>query len=526
MGLRPPSAGSSGTYKSAWASATAYSANDIVTTPAGALVSRITAGTSGAAYDTTEAAAWKPVAASQIADVRTFGAKCDARRVTDAACTINQATITSATAAFTQADVGKRVYVLQTGVLKVVSTIASVQSATQATAANTSAATFTGGVMHIGTDDSAAIQAAINSGAPVVFIPDSCVQHSTVLLRNGLVLMGAGTNSDPGTSYSSGTGPQALRANGYKAPTTLVAFGGSGSMIALDTLGGESDFAVRRIGIELRKSSDANSSRTAGCRGVFVRPGCQRFWIEVEGSDGSNGIVIESSVFGYIDSHWRDARNHNLVLLGSVSQITTGPQSLFQVVDAYGAEGAAGTTNPANVAVLKNGTLIPRNIQFNHRLWDETGLGFNDHSCLYIDSCKDVTLQDFIMYPPSGYGIYLGAEVQDVTIRRGTLEPYIVGSPRIPVNTIFIASGAQRVILEDVRTNPGGGGDISDAGTATVYRNVNGQTSVKTKASAPIAGDFAGLPAGVMRGPILNTADLKLYFLMPDGTVKSLAALT
>jgi hypothetical protein len=415
MGLRPPSAGSSGTYKSAWASATAYSANDIVTTPAGALVSRITAGTSGAAYDTTEAAAWKPVAASQIADVRTFGAKCDARRVTDA---------------------------------------------------------------------------------------------------------GAGTNSDPGTSYSSGTGPQALRANGYKAPTTLVAFGGSGSMIALDTLGGESDFAVRRIGIELRKSSDANSSRTAGCRGVFVRPGCQRFWIEVEGSDGSNGIVIESSVFGYIDSHWRDARNHNLVLLGSVSQITTGPQSLFQVVDAYGAEGAAGTTNPANVAVLKNGTLIPRNIQFNHRLWDETGLGFNDHSCLYIDSCKDVTLQDFIMYPPSGYGIYLGAEVQDVTIRRGTLEPYIVGSPRIPVNTIFIA------ILEDVRTNPGGGGDISDAGTATVYRNVNGQTSVKTKASAPIAGDFAGLPAGVMRGPILNTADLKLYFLMPDGTVKSLAALT
>jgi hypothetical protein len=343
MGLRPPSAGSSsGTYKGSWAATTAYSAGDVVTNPAGALVTRIATGTSGATYDPTETAAWKPLAASQITDVRTFGAKCDARRVVDAACTINQATITSATAAFTQADVGKRVYVLQTGTLKVVSTIASVQSATQATAANTSAATFTGGVMHIGTDDSAAIQAAINSGAPVVFIPDSCVQHTTVLLRNGLVLMGAGTNSDPGTSYSSGTGPQALRPNGYKSPTTLVAFGGSGSMIALDTLGGESDFAVCKLGIAMRKSGDANSSRTAGCRGIFVRPGCQRFRIvDVEGSDGSNGIVIESSVFGFVEAHWRDARNHNLVLLGSVSQVSTGPQSLFQVVDAYGAEARA-----------------------------------------------------------------------------------------------------------------------------------------------------------------------------------------
>jgi hypothetical protein len=174
--------------------------------------------------------------------------------------------------------------------------------------------------------------------------------------------------------------------------------------------------------------------------------------------------------------------------------------------------------------VLKNGTLVPRNIQFNHRLWDETGLGFNDHACLYIDSCKDVTVQDFIMYPPSGYGIYLGAEVQDVTIRRGTLEPFIVGGSRIPVNTIFIASGAQRVILEDVKTNPGGGGDISDAGTGTVYRNVNGQTSVKTKGSAPVAADFAGLPAGVMRGPIFNTADLKMYYLLADGTIKASAA--
>jgi hypothetical protein len=128
------------------------------------------------------------------------------------------------------------------------------------------------------------------------------------------------------------------------------------------------------------------------------------------------------------------------------------------------------------------------------------------------------------MYPPSGYGIYLGAEVQDVTIRRGTLEPFIVGGSRIPVNTIFIASGAQRVILEDVKTNPGGGGDISDAGTGTVYRNVNGQTSVKTKGSAPVAADFAGLPAGVMRGPIFNTADLKMYYLLADGTIKASAA--
>lgn len=99
---------------------------------------------------------------SSLFSVAAFGARGDARKVTDAAATSGSTTVTSATAAFTAADVGKTVWAVSVlGVVRLAqTTIAAVNSATSIT--TTVAAASTGTALHLvlGTDDTAALQAA------------------------------------------------------------------------------------------------------------------------------------------------------------------------------------------------------------------------------------------------------------------------------------------------------------------------------------------------------------------------------
>jgi hypothetical protein len=97
-----------------------------------------------------------------------YGAKGDGQVVTDGAMASGSAVLTSATAAFTASDVGKAISVKgagPTGVTTLVTTIASRQSATQVTltAANASGGSVSGAIVMWGTDDTAAIQAAVNA---------------------------------------------------------------------------------------------------------------------------------------------------------------------------------------------------------------------------------------------------------------------------------------------------------------------------------------------------------------------------
>ncbi len=122
-------------------------------------------------------AALLEVESTQVIDVRTHGAKGDNRRVSDGAMTLGSAVLTSATAAFTSADIGKLVRVESArgseqwnGVgpisqKSIDTTIVSVQSATQATLAATAVVTVSGKTVNIGTDDTAAIQAAIDAAS-------------------------------------------------------------------------------------------------------------------------------------------------------------------------------------------------------------------------------------------------------------------------------------------------------------------------------------------------------------------------
>lgn len=95
-------------------------------------------------------------------NVKRFGAKGDARRVDDAVTTGSGTTITSATAAFTAADVGKKIWAISAGgiVRLDTTTIASVTNSTTIVVTDAAAGSATGVTLILGTDDTAALQAA------------------------------------------------------------------------------------------------------------------------------------------------------------------------------------------------------------------------------------------------------------------------------------------------------------------------------------------------------------------------------
>ncbi|MGW3135899.1 hypothetical protein [Streptomyces sp. NPDC001139] len=113
-----------------------------------------------------------------------YGAKGDGKVVTDGAMSSGSTTLTSATAAFTAGDQGKAILVKgagAAGVTTLVTTISTVNSSTSVTlaAANASGGNVTGALAMWGTDDTTAIQSAINAagtyaathGAATVRIP-------------------------------------------------------------------------------------------------------------------------------------------------------------------------------------------------------------------------------------------------------------------------------------------------------------------------------------------------------------------
>lgn len=98
-----------------------------------------------------------------VFNVHAFGAKGDLRTVFDGAITTGTAFLTSVSAVFTLADVGKVVHLPGAGPAgaPLVTTIASFQSSLQVTLASSASASVSGASLTWGTDDSGAISAAI-----------------------------------------------------------------------------------------------------------------------------------------------------------------------------------------------------------------------------------------------------------------------------------------------------------------------------------------------------------------------------
>jgi len=104
---------------------------------------------------------------AHVFDVTAYGAFGNGRVVADGAMTSGSATLTCSTSApFSSGDVGKSIVVkgaAATGVTSLVTTISGFTSATTVTLATTAATTVSGASVIWGTDDTAAIQAAVDA---------------------------------------------------------------------------------------------------------------------------------------------------------------------------------------------------------------------------------------------------------------------------------------------------------------------------------------------------------------------------
>lgn len=169
-----------------------------------------------------------------------YGAKGDAKDLTDIAMTSGSAVLTSASAAFTSGDVGKTFVVYQAGTTgtMLASTIASYQSATQVTLANTASTTVSGAVGFYGTNDSTAITAAVTAakaagGPATVYFPPGVYLTSTAMNFDSTVSCGIAGNGGTGTEY--GTSQTTGDLNGVYFRTELrFTATGAGNHISAD----------------------------------------------------------------------------------------------------------------------------------------------------------------------------------------------------------------------------------------------------------------------------------------------------
>jgi hypothetical protein len=131
-----------------------------------------------------------------VINVRDYGATGDGRRVSDAAMTSGSATLTSATAVFTNGDVGKRVVVWNAGTTtdsyavgvaqQLATTIVAYVNATTVTLATTATTTVSSTRACIATDDTTAVanaQAALTAGKELHFPGTS----GFYFIRSGIV---------------------------------------------------------------------------------------------------------------------------------------------------------------------------------------------------------------------------------------------------------------------------------------------------------------------------------------------------
>lgn len=138
-------------------------------------------------------------------NVKSYGAKGDMRLVTDAAMTSGSATVTSASAAFTAADVGKSVRVGGAGAAGVdlYTTVSSVTNSTTAVLAANASTTVASAQFRVATDDTAAIRnaiaAALNSALVFprgAYFVEELSAAQIFLIQKSMRLWGAGGNFD------------------------------------------------------------------------------------------------------------------------------------------------------------------------------------------------------------------------------------------------------------------------------------------------------------------------------------------
>lgn len=410
----------------------------------------------------TSSATWSPVASTQpwVFDVTAtaYGAKGDAQVVADGAMSSGSAVLTSATANFTAGDVGKAISVkgaAGTGVTTLVTTIASRQSATQVTltAANASGSALSGAVVTWGTDDTPAIQAAVNAAetylaaghtyAQVYFPPRPYAVAgalNTTKSGNGQIVFGVYPTTDVKKILEfRGEGDGAAAVRHWQQTTPQYA---GSCLISLGVYSGTST-----------QIADINAH---GNPGVISGPN--------EGS-GYGASALYSNIMAVL-------KNLAISTTHSAYGLTYGAFNLYGVANAYVENVGAGTlgtvansstdyTNPATFATgLSIAALLPANGNNDHNLIPNFGIGGGYTYGLFLTE-HGLAGRYMALYCWSGLcpvGSYFGSvgathamKVLQASIEACTHELYIYGvgsggvGPIVDIDQLQTESGTPNV---------------------------------------------------------------------------------
>ena len=133
---------------------------------------------------------------AQRATPEAYGAKGDVKYISDAAMSLSSAVLTSASAPFVLADVGKTIMVRGAGLTAdgntLTATIASFQSASQVTLSVAASVAVTANIATYGTDDTAAFKSALNAAVAAAQADGSYYAELTLSAR-GYMIAGAPT---------------------------------------------------------------------------------------------------------------------------------------------------------------------------------------------------------------------------------------------------------------------------------------------------------------------------------------------
>lgn len=302
----------------------------------------------------------------------TYGAVGDAQVVADGAMGSGVAVLTSATANFQTSDVGKAISVKgagPTGVTTLVTTIASRQSATQVTltAANASGGALTGAVVIWGTDDTAAIQAAVNAAETYL---GSHTYAQVYFPPRPYIVAGALNTS------KSGNGQIVFGVYATTANKRILEFRGEGDGAAAvrhwqQTVPQYAGSCLISFGVYSGTSTQVADINAHGNPGVISGPN--------EGF-GYGASALYSNVMAVI-------KNLAIATTHSAYGLTYGAFNLYGCANAYVENVGAGTvgtvaggstdyTNPATFATgLSIAALLPANGNNDHNLIPNIGIG-------------------------------------------------------------------------------------------------------------------------------------------------------
>lgn len=330
-------------------------------------------------------------------------------------------------------------------------------------------------------DDTKAIQAAIDASHLVYFPAGTYKCLSSLVLRNGTHLLGEAR------------GQGAESGNVVRIDSRVVGLSGNPAAIRINA------GAVHLgVGITIENiwisgvAADSPDYGYAAFPSYGIYAGTQTNGLLVRNATVTgftvNVALVDATHCKIDHCYIGRAVNTNLLLYGACAHVKVEDTQLV-------VPNERGTAHPT--AILSNVHLKPRNaslfstwVAFENCLLDEVAKNGQANRLVTarIDKSEDVTFSSCIVYTPingnsgarpgGGYGVSIGAGCKRVSLRNVRVAPYSPTSNHVPVQTVVVDAAAAQTTLANVTTVTNGGGDILDAAPDTSWLNVNGTSKL------------------------------------------------